>query len=278
VRAALDGAHAKLSRAQEHLQEFEHEAAKVNEAVPRTLCLPTTYDPEGQRFIAYLTEEPAIPPRLSTIAGDVLHNLRSALDHLAYQLVILATGEPWEKSQWPIVISFEAIETDSRFRKLRDLLLAAGREDLWAHVEFHQAVWYVDDMDGAARDGVLIHRQRRLPLLALHSLSILDKHKLLVEPFFIVASYRRIEPRCIADCDSPEPIQSWGLWYTLRKDAPPLAQFTGNITGPAPRMDVDIEFELLPVGLAGLGAPALEWLGLMVDAVGGILLDFGPFF
>ena len=42
---------------------------------------------------------------LSVIVGDFVHNLRSVLDHLAWQLVLVSGGTPSERTQFPIFIS-----------------------------------------------------------------------------------------------------------------------------------------------------------------------------
>jgi hypothetical protein len=42
----------------------------------------------------YLVSMKGVPDEIAAICGDVLYNLRSALDHLAYHLVASATGKP----------------------------------------------------------------------------------------------------------------------------------------------------------------------------------------
>jgi hypothetical protein len=44
----------------------------------------------------------AVPLRLSLLAGDLVHNLRSALDHAVYQLVLGDKREPTTRTQWPM--------------------------------------------------------------------------------------------------------------------------------------------------------------------------------
>jgi hypothetical protein len=52
--------------------------------------------------VVYCESVAEIPLRFSLLAGDLVHNLRSALDYLAYQLVRLDNGKPGRRTAWPI--------------------------------------------------------------------------------------------------------------------------------------------------------------------------------
>jgi len=58
---------------------------------------------------------PQIPFNAISTAGDIIHNLRSALDHLAYQLVMVGTNDAVplhpRRIQFPIAESFSAYES-----------------------------------------------------------------------------------------------------------------------------------------------------------------------
>ncbi len=56
----------------------------------------------GTKLIYSVGEVPDIPPDWSAIIGDSFFNLRSAWDHLAWQLVELDGGKPCEHTQFPI--------------------------------------------------------------------------------------------------------------------------------------------------------------------------------
>ncbi len=91
--ALLTGIRAKIDRAQHHFLDL-HERVKIVLEAPdgKTLPVPYEYELEGQ-FRQYLTIKRAkgepLDPTLPLIVGDCIHNLRSALDHLVYQLAIL---------------------------------------------------------------------------------------------------------------------------------------------------------------------------------------------
>lgn len=74
----------KLGRAQKHLDELNLEIAAFSEDHP---CVPVRdrqTKPNVWRIAAHLAQKPA--PDIALIVGDVVHNLRSALDHMARAL------------------------------------------------------------------------------------------------------------------------------------------------------------------------------------------------
>ena len=81
---------AKLVRAQEHLKLFNDET----DAYFRT-CQPffdIKVNPSTRDMFLCLTIEKPLPPRLSVLVGDCVHNARSALDNIICALV--RVGEP----------------------------------------------------------------------------------------------------------------------------------------------------------------------------------------
>jgi len=52
-------------------------------------------DPQTRRPIYYLAAVREVPTPISLLAGDIIQNLRSALDHLAFQLYMLGPGGWW---------------------------------------------------------------------------------------------------------------------------------------------------------------------------------------
>src|SRR5262245_38750186 len=93
--ATLDGVWAKLARAEEHLITLADEikAFITRDPQPFGLSVPQ-FDPVTGWYIVYAIVDEDPPERLGVILGDVLHNTRSALDHLVWQLVILNRGTP----------------------------------------------------------------------------------------------------------------------------------------------------------------------------------------
>jgi hypothetical protein len=100
--AALDltGVLLKLGRANTHLEALHAEIRAYWEREPYGLR-PKLDAKAGQYSLHVEIEEPA-PLRWSVIVGDFIHNLRSALDHLACQLVLVSGGTNIDSAQFPI--------------------------------------------------------------------------------------------------------------------------------------------------------------------------------
>ncbi len=97
---ALTGVELKIARAKRHLAELE-------EAIDATLddsehSFPDEFDPQTGKHVYRVRKLPTINPEWSLIAGEVLYSLRSALDHLAWQLVLLDGGTPGDQTQFPV--------------------------------------------------------------------------------------------------------------------------------------------------------------------------------
>jgi hypothetical protein len=99
VSQPLDGVMLKIQRADEHIRNLNAEvAALINGDTYRLVSEPDTDAREC--VLRVLGPEP--PGRLAVIAGEIVHQLRSILDHLVWQLVIANGGEPSRKHQFPI--------------------------------------------------------------------------------------------------------------------------------------------------------------------------------
>jgi hypothetical protein len=82
---------AKVDRAKKHGEELSAALVAYRDSKPSKVI--TRRDPESRR-LNYILESFEHPPAgLASVVGDVFQNLRSALDHLAYQLVLVGTGK-----------------------------------------------------------------------------------------------------------------------------------------------------------------------------------------
>ena len=76
----------RLDRALQHLESFETETAAWREEHPHRTWTELDADTGKKLLRAEIVKTP--PASLGLIAGECLHNLRSALDNLAFQLVL----------------------------------------------------------------------------------------------------------------------------------------------------------------------------------------------
>jgi hypothetical protein len=121
------------------------------------------------------------PSELSLIIGDALHNLRSALDNLAYDLARAHTGEPLPddiaaKSEFPIFIS-RAMTSGEWARKIGGI-----HPDAQVIIEDLQPF---NRLGADASDDLLA---------VLHNLSNIDKHRLPHLTLIVPAAASSFEP------------------------------------------------------------------------------------
>ena len=93
--APLDGCYAKLARAEFHLLELGVRVRDYLSSAPFRIV--GEYDDTAHEYVMkaeQAADYPPVPAELILIAGEVVHQLRSALDHLVWDLVVEQTGEP----------------------------------------------------------------------------------------------------------------------------------------------------------------------------------------
>lgn len=90
--ALLESCHAKLARADDHLQTLYRETDRWGDTNPITVTRDHNADGSEHLFRLRLTTQPDLW-RWAVILGDALHNLRGALDHTVYGLAIAQTGK-----------------------------------------------------------------------------------------------------------------------------------------------------------------------------------------
>jgi hypothetical protein len=111
-----------------------------------------------------------VPLELSTRVGDVVHNFRSSLDHLVFELAFL--GEQGRRI--PERTAFPASETRANWRSdyVQHTLLAGVMAK-------HKAVLYRAQPCYRRRDSTAATGRSRSPMAELHHLWTEDKHRLM---------------------------------------------------------------------------------------------------
>lgn len=120
----LDDPQAKLGRAEEHLGALHVGLRRYMNSNPYELVVEKQVNRwDDVRF--KVNTEP--PWTLGPIVGDFFFNLRSALDHLAWQLALLTTPEPSRNTQFPIFREKPSTDRERANwrRQTRDILPAA---------------------------------------------------------------------------------------------------------------------------------------------------------
>lgn len=172
----LTGAFLKVERARQHLKLLNAEIAAF--AAKDSYRVAANFEGEPAEIVIrmYFRDKPAsIPLRLSLIAGDAVHNLRSALDHLAYALAQIGTG-PTRHTQFPI------FEDAKQFRDNQDRFLAGIVKRHRARIEalqpYHARPGFLESVKPDSQHPLASN----LFLLAIRRLDNMDKHRLLISP------------------------------------------------------------------------------------------------
>ena len=97
----LAGINAKLHRAEEQINKITDVAHKLCNDVEQGIVREVRQD-LGQQVWLYPGPPPTVLVEWSVILGEILHNLRSALDHLVWQLVLANGQTPGRHNKFPI--------------------------------------------------------------------------------------------------------------------------------------------------------------------------------
>lgn len=151
----LDGARAKVARAGDHLEVLDAALARFIKDGGYSLIAEPDADTGEYVYRIYSNLKPPVPPPLiaGAMVGDALHNLRSALDLIIWQLA----KTPTKQNQFPIFDDPEA------FKKKRNRYLRSVPKEHWAQIESYQP-----------------YPGRPNVLAAVATLNDVDKHHLLL--------------------------------------------------------------------------------------------------
>lgn len=155
-----DSARLKYDRAVKHIGELQSVLLKFKATKPYEIG--TLRKPDAPKLLFYfLAKADPIPDDVALVSGDVLHNLRSALDHLAGQLVYAAGNTPDTNTAFPISECAAKYEAESE-RKVKLM-----RPDAI------EAISKVEPYKGGRGEA----------LWRLHKLDNIDKHNLIFTMF-----------------------------------------------------------------------------------------------
>lgn len=112
----LGGTTAKLLRANDHLQTLR----AIDERLAAVECRVDFTEDVARGLGYFVLDLPKCPAELSTVAGDCLHNLRSSLDYLIWQLVLAhPPHQPTGRTMFPICSSVESFNSQLKRGRLR---------------------------------------------------------------------------------------------------------------------------------------------------------------
>lgn len=100
MKPSLKNPKLKIERSKEHLDVLYSELIKFLDTKP---CRITTKEDAQNALYIMRIHMPTIDSRLAILAGDAIDNLRSALDHIAWQLALTNGGRPHNRTAFPVV-------------------------------------------------------------------------------------------------------------------------------------------------------------------------------
>jgi len=147
----------KIDRARHHLNALESEVRTFIESKPYEIRHEVNTDSKEKMVVFHPTR--SIPSSLPYILGDLVHNLRSSLDHAVYELTLRHRGAPVKGSEFPVFVDRDNFQRNAP-RKICGL-----RERTRTIIEQLQP--YNLRKEGTTES----------ILWWLHQLSIIDKHR-----------------------------------------------------------------------------------------------------
>ncbi len=153
-------AQAKFDRALHHAEELATTVKEYFRKEPYKLGFKVGEDGRPVYFVDTVED---VPPLISIMLGDVLHNLRCCLDHLAYQLVWVKMGAPpTDRNKLYFPICESATKYNKRKQSGDPFFLSASVTAV------------------AAVDSLKPYKGGNDPLWWLHALNNIDKHRMLI--------------------------------------------------------------------------------------------------
>jgi hypothetical protein len=151
----MTGLSAKIARAREHFDTLSAEVGRFIDSRPYQAVGED--EAETGDWVVRVRFEGQLPFRCSAIVGDIVHNLRSALDHLIWELVLANGATPTDKTGFPIFKNVDAFNAGvlNKVSGVSPAVMQKLRE-LKPYKEGNGALW------------------------RLHRLDIVDKHHLLL--------------------------------------------------------------------------------------------------
>jgi hypothetical protein len=233
----------------------------------RPYAIETRRDPETRRLIYYAARVTDPPDELCALAGDAFHNLRSALDYLAGQLVLAAGNTPTTDTAFPIYddAAKYAAYSAPRLKGMRpDAVNAIARLEPWKDGQ-NEVLW------------------------RLHRLDIVDKHHdwLVIASHYSSMNVMPVLARTITEGTTDPSFAQMqaalqempGLWLRPSSLEPLKAGddlFTDAPDAPAdPKVQFNIDIAIHEPGVAD-GDPLLPTLQQMAERVDHIAYTFAP--
>jgi hypothetical protein len=272
----LAGCHAKFWRAHENFDSLQSEivsefsSGETQLITTRGEFKPTPEDQGAFIYVIYVDEvfQPSL--RYAVIIGDIVHELRSALDHLVFELAFLGLNG----KSFPMRVAYPVSRDRANWsgKYVQGTLLKGVMQK-------HRAMIYRTQPCSGKQDAAsprAIARRKRHPLSDLDNLWNHDKHRM-IQPVGVAAM--RTDCRIVShpDCEViGTPTLNRGFFGKRFEVDTEIVAIPVRATGANPQVNVQFEGEGEICFRNGL--PARESLAKIGDWVKSVLTWFQPEF
>ena len=236
----------KIDRAKRHIRDLELARERFFGEEPARFA--TKFDSQTGYELFYITHLRTPHAEFGLIAGDVIHNIRSALDHLAWQLVLGNGAIPGKQTAFPIYDDATKYKS-SRKGRVKGMAQSA-----------------IDAIDAAQP-----YKGGNDALWVLHRLDIADKHHALLTTitslvnvsFHVSRSF--LDPGfSVGDFSIPgmQNLIEGGVFFTRQPEVHKEVNFTFDVS-------------LSETGVIE-GKPLLGLLEYLLKAADSLILSFKP--
>lgn len=144
----------KLNRARELLESLKNEVKIFLDSQPYRIRAKRDDD---ARLIYFLTEVKEVPENIPTLAGDILQNLRSALDHKAYELFQANSGGEGRHVYFPIDGDRGSYEANKE-RRTKGMSQAAKDffDSINPYEEGNHVLWQIHELNNLDKHRTLV--------------------------------------------------------------------------------------------------------------------------
>jgi hypothetical protein len=245
----------KTERARSHINALAAEVSDFSLSSPCHLVIGGNDDPEFKVF--ELKKTSPIPENIYLIAGDAVHNLRSALDHLAYDLVRIEISKQGNKSQ-------EKLLEHVQFP------IAADSHRVNNAIKTNQIDKAGKMVENAVR-ALRPYRGGNYGLCALHDLDRIDKHRLIIPVIEVTATdYVSTYTDSSLDGGTATILIPAGEAIEFDKATSIIPSNSFVARGSFPRISVDVGLPMDPFK----GIRVVDWLGEMANYLDGVTAAF----
>jgi hypothetical protein len=158
----IDRVRLKIERAKKHVRDADIAIRAFLDDKPYTIGVKPHRVPEIRHTTLYVASVKAVPDEITLMVGDAIHNLRSALDHVMWQLVEAAAGKPNRDTYFPIIVDGP--------KAAQQFASAIGRGEIQKIAP--EALKIIEEAQP--------YKTLDQNLWLLHQLDIVDKHRLLL--------------------------------------------------------------------------------------------------